>query len=378
MRYDDDPAAYDRLVLETLRTHYPMAAERVDPASFGLWSGRDLLQGALTPIVREDYARLSSGRYALAMGDAHTVVDPMMGQGANSASYSAWTIGEAIVADHVYDERFCQRVARRREGFVHGVSDWTNLMLNPPPHVQEFLGAMSQDKALCDEFTTNFNDPERQVDVLGTPERTRAYLALRGQDRESAAASDMHRLLVLYPPPTDPQAFRELLRGQPPSARRAPARPAGLPLGLRRHGARRRFAVLLRLPGRLRRRRRPRCGARLAGGRGDRGATSPTTPPGGALLLRYDVREGRAPYAGSLDAAARRRWRRRGRPARRPAPRAGRSSTNRCGMHRVADALGVGLAEADAQAAADDDRLDVEHVQRRGDARAERGDRRRR
>jgi hypothetical protein len=46
---------------------------------------------------------------------------------------------------------------------------------------------MSQDKALCDEFTTNFNAPERQVDILGTPERTRAYLALRGENRESAA-----------------------------------------------------------------------------------------------------------------------------------------------------------------------------------------------
>jgi 2-polyprenyl-6-methoxyphenol hydroxylase-like FAD-dependent oxidoreductase len=183
LRYDDDPAAYDRFVLEALRAHYPMAAERVDPDSFGLWSSRDLLQGALTPIVREDYARLGSGRYALAVGDSHTVVDPMMGQGANSASYSAWTIGEAIVADHVYDERFCQRVARRREGFVHSVSDWTNLMLNPPPHVMEFIGAMVQDKALCDEFTSNFNDPERQVDVLATPERTRAYLAAH----ESAA-----------------------------------------------------------------------------------------------------------------------------------------------------------------------------------------------
>jgi 2-polyprenyl-6-methoxyphenol hydroxylase-like FAD-dependent oxidoreductase len=187
IRYGDDPAAYDRLVLAALREHYPMAAERVDADAFGLWSGRDLLQGALTPIVREDYARLGSGRYALAMGDSHTVVDPMMGQGANSASYSAWTIGEAIVADHVYDERFCQRVARRREGFVHGVSDWTNLMLNPPPHVLEFIGAMAQDKALCDEFTSNFNDPERQVDILGTPERTRAYRALRDATRDSAA-----------------------------------------------------------------------------------------------------------------------------------------------------------------------------------------------
>lgn len=61
-------------------------------------------------------------------------------------------------------------------------------MLNPPPHVLEFLGAMSQDKALCDEFTSNFNDPERQVDILATPERTRAYLALRAQARESSVA----------------------------------------------------------------------------------------------------------------------------------------------------------------------------------------------
>ena len=140
---------------------------------------RQLLQGALTPIVRRDYARLDSGRYALAVGDCHAVVDPLMGQGANSASYSAWTIGEAILADHVYDERFCERVARRREEFVISVSDWTNLMLNPPPHVLEFIGAMVKDKALCDEFTTNFNRPDKQVDVLATPERTRAYLELR-------------------------------------------------------------------------------------------------------------------------------------------------------------------------------------------------------
>jgi hypothetical protein len=70
---------------------------------------------------------------------------------------------------------------------VHSVSDWTNLMLNPPPHVLEFIGAMTQDKALCDVFTSNFNDPERQVDVLGTPERTSAYLTLRGEARETAA-----------------------------------------------------------------------------------------------------------------------------------------------------------------------------------------------
>ena len=120
----------------------------------------------------------------------------MMGQGANSASYSAWTLGEAIVADHVYDERFCRRAAREREGLVLGVSDWTNIMLNPPPHVLEFIGAMSQDKALCDEFASNFNDPEKQVDVLATPERTRAYLA-----RWAARRNARHRL---SPPSAQP------------------------------------------------------------------------------------------------------------------------------------------------------------------------------
>jgi 2-polyprenyl-6-methoxyphenol hydroxylase-like FAD-dependent oxidoreductase len=179
VQVDEDPTAYDRLVLEKLRRHFPMAFERVDSTEFGLWSPRDLLQGALTPIVRRDYARLDSGRHALAVGDCHVVVDPVMGQGANSASYSAWTIGEAIVADHVYDERFCERVARRREEFVISVSEWTNLMLNPPPHVLEFIGAMASDKALCDEFTTNFNHPDKQVDVLGTAERTRTFLEMR-------------------------------------------------------------------------------------------------------------------------------------------------------------------------------------------------------
>jgi Styrene monooxygenase A putative substrate binding domain len=177
--YEADPAAYNALVLRTLRDHYPMVHERVDQSEFGLWSERDILQGALTPVVREDYALLDSGVYAIAVGDAHTVVDPLVGQGANSASYSAWTIGEAIIADQVYDERFCHRVARNREEFVHSVSDWTNLMLAQPPHVLEFIGALAQDKRLCDEFTTNFNHPDRQVEVLATPERMHSYLARR-------------------------------------------------------------------------------------------------------------------------------------------------------------------------------------------------------
>src|SRR3954451_7831164 len=45
------------------------------------------------------------------------------------------------------------------------------------------------------------------------------------------------------------------------------------------------------------------------------------------------------------------------------------------GEHRVLEALAVGVAEADAEPAAEHDRLDVEQVHRRGDAGAERLDR---
>ena len=73
--------------------------------------------------------------------------------------------------------------------------------------------------------------------------------------------------------------------------------------------------------------------------------------------------------------AARRRSRRRGRRARRPAPPAGGRRRRGACASRFVDRLHVGLAEADAEAAADDHRLGVEQVDGRGDAGAERLDR---
>jgi 2-polyprenyl-6-methoxyphenol hydroxylase-like FAD-dependent oxidoreductase len=186
--YDEDPDRFHRLVLEKLEQHYPMCFERVDQDRFALMSGRDILQGALTPVVRQDYARLGSGIFALAMGDAHCVVDPVNGQGANSASYSAFVIGRAILEDYAFDEQFCRRVARERQAFVHGVSDWTNMILNPEPHVVELVGAMSQDKALCDAYTRNFNHPDRQWDAIATAERTRAFIARHSAQPAAAPA----------------------------------------------------------------------------------------------------------------------------------------------------------------------------------------------
>jgi len=181
-KYDEDPAAFERLVLDKVRVHHPQVFERIDTARFGLTGPEDLLQGAVTPVLREDYAVLPNGKVAIALGDAHSVVDPVVGQGANSASYSAWELGTVIGEDPNFDERLAQKVAARRANRVRAISDWTNLMiaLPPAPHLLQLLGAMSQNPAVADEFTDNFNRPERQWDILATPERTSAFLARHG------------------------------------------------------------------------------------------------------------------------------------------------------------------------------------------------------
>jgi 2-polyprenyl-6-methoxyphenol hydroxylase-like FAD-dependent oxidoreductase len=181
--YIDDPQAYEQSVLDKLAEHHPQTFARVDPARFALHDPRDLLQGALTPAVRQDYARLPNGKYALAIGDAHTVLDPIVGQGANSASYSARVAGEEILADYGFDELFCRRVAQRRSDVVHGAAHWANLMLAPPSeHVQQLYGAMSRNQAITDAFTGNFGHPERQWRILATPARTQEFLARHTAD----------------------------------------------------------------------------------------------------------------------------------------------------------------------------------------------------
>ena len=49
-------------------------------------------------------------------------------------------------------------------------------MLNPPPHVRQLRVAIAHDRAICDVFTENFNDPERQFDIFATPQGTKAFL----------------------------------------------------------------------------------------------------------------------------------------------------------------------------------------------------------
>jgi hypothetical protein len=187
LNYADDKRGFLDTLLAKLEKHHPTVYRRIDRQAFDLANGaNDLLQGGVTPTVRGTKVALGGGKFAVALGDVQAVVDPLCGQGANMASYAAFVLGEEIVRQPVFDERFCEIVDARRRDRVLGASRWTNMFLQPPsPELMQLIGTMSQDRALCDEFTDNFNRPEEQWNRLASPGRILSWIA---EKREPVAA----------------------------------------------------------------------------------------------------------------------------------------------------------------------------------------------
>ncbi|ABD09192.1 FAD dependent oxidoreductase [Rhodopseudomonas palustris HaA2] len=182
--YAKNRAHFLDTLLAKLEKHHPTTFDRIDTARFDLAQEQDLLQGGVVPTVRNTTFEFPDGKCAIALGDVHSVVDPMMGQGANMASYAAFVLGEEIVASEVLDVRFCEKVDLKRQDRVLAASRWTNLMLAPPsPSLGALLGTMGQNKALADEFTENFNYPEVQWDRISTPRRIEAWIARASSER---------------------------------------------------------------------------------------------------------------------------------------------------------------------------------------------------
>ena len=181
-KYDDDPKAFMALLLEKLRKHHPSVAERIDPDEFDLAnSSLDILQGGVAPAFRNGSFQLKNGKTVIGLGDVQATVDPVLGQGANMASHAAWILGEEIIAQSVYDQRFCEHLERRRQDRVLSATRWTNFMLSSlaqvPQEFVDFLVVLSQSREMADEFTDNFNYPERQWDYFSSPQRIGAWCA---------------------------------------------------------------------------------------------------------------------------------------------------------------------------------------------------------
>jgi 2-polyprenyl-6-methoxyphenol hydroxylase-like FAD-dependent oxidoreductase len=177
LNYEQDRPRFLQTLLAKLEKHHPTTYDRIDRSQFDLAQPQDILQGGIVPTVRNTTVVFDGGKCAIALGDVHSVVDPMMGQGANMASYAAFVLGEEIVKADVLDARFCEIVDLRRQDRVLAAARWTNLMLAPPSEAMgALIGAMAQNKILADEFTENFNYPEIQWDHIATPERIQAWL----------------------------------------------------------------------------------------------------------------------------------------------------------------------------------------------------------
>ena len=177
LNYDEDPKHFLSVLLGKLEKHHPTTYDRIDTSRFGLAQPQDLLQGGVVPTVRNTVVEFDGGKCAIALGDVHSIVDPMMGQGANVASYAAFVLGEAIVNSDVLDARFCEKVDLKRQDRVLAAARWTNIMLQPPSEALGMLiGTMSQNPALANEFTENFNYPDRQWDRVSTPARIHAWI----------------------------------------------------------------------------------------------------------------------------------------------------------------------------------------------------------
>ncbi len=188
LSYDDDPKHFLSVLLGKLEKHHPTTYDRIDTARFGLAQPQDLLQGGVVPTVRNTVVEFGGGKCAIALGDVHSVVDPM-GQGANVASYAAFVLGEEIVNSDVLDARFCEKVDMKRQDRVLAASRWTNIMLQPPSEALGMLiGTMSQNPALANEFTENFNYPDRQWDRVSTAERIHAWIGRMSASAEPVRA----------------------------------------------------------------------------------------------------------------------------------------------------------------------------------------------
>jgi 2-polyprenyl-6-methoxyphenol hydroxylase-like FAD-dependent oxidoreductase len=177
VRYADDPKKFEATVLALVREHAPLIYERIDLREFAVNRPQDVIQGAITPTVRRGYAPLGNGKYALALGDVHIAVDPIIAQGANTASKCAFVLGESLLEDQPPDENFCRETEQKLWEAARAACEWTNAMLQPPPpFAVEVFAAAAQNPAIADELVQNFNAPERNWEIFSSPVNAANFL----------------------------------------------------------------------------------------------------------------------------------------------------------------------------------------------------------
>jgi 2-polyprenyl-6-methoxyphenol hydroxylase-like FAD-dependent oxidoreductase len=177
LSHTDDPAAFRRALRDALAAHAPGLLDRVG-TGFAPTRPLDVLRGAVTPVVRQGWAALDEDTYAIAVGDAWVVNDPLTGQGANLGSTCAFLLADAILAGPPFDERFCRTTVDTMWPAARAVTEWTTAFLAPPTeHLLGLLAAAADDVRVAHAFLNNFNDPVAMWDSIATPAHTATFVA---------------------------------------------------------------------------------------------------------------------------------------------------------------------------------------------------------
>lgn len=173
----EDLPAVATTIRTILERFAPWVAARIR-SEFSLRAPRDLLAGALTPIVRKAWASLPDGRVAMAIGDAWITNDPLFGQGANIASHCAWTLAAAIAKGGPFDEAFAARVEDEMWSYAGICTAITNAFLGPPPeHVVALLAAASRHQAIADRVSSMLHYPLDGWALISDPRATMDLVA---------------------------------------------------------------------------------------------------------------------------------------------------------------------------------------------------------
>ena len=161
-----------------LETFLPWEAERC--ADIELTDDNGILAGRFAPTVRKPVATLPSGRKVLGLADVVVLNDPITGQGSNNAAKCADTYLKSILArgDGAADAAWMQQTFDRYWfGYAQWVTQWTNMLLAPPPpHVLTLLGSAGAIPPLASAFANGFDDPRTFFPWFADPAEAQRYI----------------------------------------------------------------------------------------------------------------------------------------------------------------------------------------------------------
>jgi hypothetical protein len=161
-----------------LDTFTPWEAERCKDIE--LTDDNGILAGRFAPTVRKPVATLPSGRKVLGLADVVVLNDPITGQGSNNAAKCADTYLKSILArgDGAADAAWMQQTLDRYWfGYAQWVTQWTNMLLTPPPpHVLKLLGTAGAMPPLASAFANGFDDPRTFFPWFADPAEADRYI----------------------------------------------------------------------------------------------------------------------------------------------------------------------------------------------------------